>query len=82
MAIGHYLLGRTWGVGLKKLEKKADFRQKQLDEFLSSIKTLDGFGKIFKRSLYVKESQKKGGNSSNSNDYHEVFFEEHRCFKP
>jgi len=51
MAMGHYLLGRPWEAGLGKLEKKADFRQKQLDAFLSSINAFDGFGKVLKQSL-------------------------------
>jgi len=51
MAMGHYLLGRPWGVGLGKLKKLANFRQVQLDEFRSSINALDIFKKVLKRSL-------------------------------
>ena len=51
MAMGHYLLGRPWGVGLGNLEKKANFGQVKLDEFLSSINNLDVSRKVLKSTL-------------------------------
>ena len=51
MAMGHYLLGRPWGVGLGNLENQANFGQVQLDEFLSSIDNLDSSEKVLMRTL-------------------------------
>jgi len=51
MAMGHYLLGRPWGVGLGNLEKRGDFGQAQLNEFLFSINNLDSSRKVLMSTL-------------------------------
>ena len=51
MVVGHYLLGRPWGVGLGDLEKQADFGQVKLDEFLSSIDNLNSSKNVLKSTL-------------------------------
>jgi len=48
MAMGHYLLGRPWAVGLGKLKKYANFRQVQLNECLSSINALNTIANLLK----------------------------------